>query len=91
MNRCHFGRNLKKWRLRRGITLQELELKIGLKRYHLLKIERGLHRGTPNLWIKLTKELNVSLEQFASDCLETSDETAKCNLRKERIVRSDID
>ena len=85
MNRCHFGRNLKKWRLRRGITLQELELKIGLKRHHLLKIERGLHIGTPNLWIRLTKELNVSLEQFASDCLEPSGETAKCNLRKERI------
>ncbi|MHB8125005.1 MAG: helix-turn-helix domain-containing protein [Desulfitobacteriaceae bacterium] len=72
MNKCHFGRYLKKWRLRRGITLRELEKKIGLKRHYLLKIERGLHKGTPNLWIRLIKELNVSLEQFTSDCIESS-------------------
>ncbi len=90
MNRCHLGHNLKKWRLRRGITLRELERKIGLKKYYLLKVEQGLHKGTPNIWIRLTKELNVSLEQFASDCTESSVETVKYNLKKERIIPPDI-
>ncbi|OLN31516.1 helix-turn-helix domain-containing protein [Desulfosporosinus metallidurans] len=67
MNESHFGRNFKKWRLHRGITLQELEQKTGLKKHYLFRIERGLYKGTPNQWIRLLKELNVSIEQFALD------------------------
>lgn len=67
MNECHFGRNLKRWRLHRGITLRELEQRTGLKRQYLFRIERGLYKGTPNQWIKLLKELNVSIEKFTSD------------------------
>lgn len=72
MNECDFARNLKRWRLRRGITLRELEQRTGLKRHYLLQIERGLHKGTPNQWIRLIKELDVSIEQFASDSIESS-------------------
>lgn len=67
MNECHFGRNLKRWRLHRGITLRELEQRTGLKRQYLFRIERGLYKGTPNQWIRLLKELNVSIEKFTSD------------------------
>ena len=67
MNECHFGRNLKRWRLHRGITLRELEQRTGLKRQYLFRIEQGLYKGTPNQWNRLLKELNVSIEQFISD------------------------
>ena len=67
VNECHFGRNLKRWRLHRGITLRELERRTGLKRQYLFRIERGLYKGTPNQWIRLFKELNVSIEKFTSD------------------------
>ena len=67
VNECHFGRNLKRWRLHRGITLRELEQRTGLKRQYLFRIERGLYKGTPNQWIRLLKELNVSIEKFTSD------------------------
>lgn len=67
MNECHFGQNLKRWRLHRGITLRELEQRTGLKRQYLVRIERGLYKGTPNQWIRLLKELNVSIEKFTSD------------------------
>ncbi|MGC7870021.1 helix-turn-helix domain-containing protein [Desulfosporosinus sp. SYSU MS00001] len=56
-----FGRNLKEWRLYRGMTLQDLELKTGLKKHYLTRIEQGLNKGTPNQWIRLLKALNVSL------------------------------
>lgn len=67
MNECYFGRNLKRWRLHRGITLRELEQRTGLKWQYLFRIERGLYKGTPNQWIRLLKELNVSIEKFTSD------------------------
>jgi transcriptional regulator with XRE-family HTH domain len=67
VDECHFGRNLKSWRLHRGITLRELEQRTGLKRQYLFRIERGLYKGTPNQWIRLLKELNVSIEKFTSD------------------------
>lgn len=66
MDENHFGRNLKNWRLYRGMTLQDLELKTGLRKQYLTRIERGLYKGTPNQWIKLLKVLNVSPEQFTS-------------------------
>ena len=67
VNECHFGRNLKRWRLDRGITLRELERRTGLKRQYLFRIEQGLYKGTPNQWIRLFKELNVSIDKFTSD------------------------
>jgi len=79
VNKCHFGRNLKRWRLDRGITLRELERRTGLKRQYLFRIEQGLYKGTPNQWIRLFKELNVSTDKSTSD----SDDA-------ERVFRSSL-
>jgi len=67
VNECRFGRNLKRWRLDRGITLRELERRTGLKRQYLFRIEQGLYKGTPNQWIRLFKEFNITIDKYNSD------------------------
>ena len=56
--------NLKEWRLKKGITLKQLSLRTGLKYSYLVRLERGLCKGTPNTWIKLARELQIPMDDL---------------------------
>ncbi|NMA69590.1 MAG: helix-turn-helix transcriptional regulator [Desulfitobacterium sp.] len=59
--------NLRHWRLANGMTLIELSQKTGISYKYLNQIEKGLRKGTPNTWLKISKVLKVPPEKFFND------------------------
>lgn len=59
MTRTYRSNNLRKWRLKKGVTLKQLSQKTGFKDIFLIQLEKGLRKGTPNTWIKLAQELQL--------------------------------
>lgn len=59
MKRTNRSNSLRKWRLIKGVTLKQLSQKTGFKHIFLIRLEKGLRKGTPNTWIKLAQELQL--------------------------------
>jgi len=55
---------LRVWRKHRGMTLDELAGKAGIRKSFLSTIETGKGRGAPALWRKLAEALNVSADDI---------------------------
>lgn len=56
-----FGWNLRKVRVERGISQQQLALEIGIDPAYAGRIERGLENLSINIMEALSKSLNVSM------------------------------
>lgn len=56
--------NLREWRLKKGVTLKQLSQKTGLRYSYLVRLEKGLSKGTPNTWIKLARELQIPIDDM---------------------------
>lgn len=56
--------NLREWRLRKGVTLKQLAQKTGYKYSYLVRLEKGLSKGTPNTWIRLARELQIPMDDL---------------------------
>jgi len=56
------GRNLRNWRLKRGMTQEQLALEAGMKRSYLSELERGLRNPTVRAIIRLAAALSVEPE-----------------------------
>lgn len=56
--------NLREWRLRKGVTLKQLSQKTGLRYSYLVRLEKGLSKGTPNTWIRLARELQIPIDNL---------------------------
>lgn len=70
--------NLREWRLANGMTLKELARRTGLDYRYLSQLERGLRKGTPNTWIKISKELQVPAKTFFPDELKEAGAKYSC-------------
>lgn len=58
---------LRLWREHRGRTVSDLADAVGVGRSYLSEIERGLKRGTPPLWRRLSTILKVDLDDIMPD------------------------
>ncbi|WP_425806457.1 helix-turn-helix domain-containing protein [Desulfitobacterium sp. Sab5] len=56
--------NLREWRLRKGVTLKQLAQRTGYKYSYLVRLEKGLSKGTPNTWIRLARELQIPMDDL---------------------------
>lgn len=59
-----FGRVLKKLRMEKGISQEELALSIGLHRTYISQLERGLKSPSLRTMGKICAELDVTLVEF---------------------------
>ena len=73
--------NLREWRLANGMTLRELAEKTGLDYRYLNQLEKGLRAGTPNTWIKIAQELQVSAKTFFLDEIKEAKAVYSCSSR----------
>ena len=53
------GRNVRTWRLERGMSQEQLALDAGMKRSYVSEVERGLRNPTVRALGRLAKALNV--------------------------------
>ncbi|MFL6858705.1 MAG: helix-turn-helix domain-containing protein [Allosphingosinicella sp.] len=60
---------LRLWRKHRGMTLDALATAVGIGKSFLSQIEKGTRRGSPSIWRKLARALDVS----ADDILPAAD------------------
>ncbi|MEA4900339.1 helix-turn-helix transcriptional regulator [Desulfitobacterium sp.] len=51
--------NLRDCRLKKGLTLKQLAQRTGYEYSYLVRLEKGLCKGTPNTWVKLARELQI--------------------------------
>jgi hypothetical protein len=58
---------LRVWRGHRGLTLQLLGAAAGIKPSYLSEIELGKKPGTPAIWRKLAKGLDVTVDDIMPD------------------------
>ena len=56
--------SLRKWRLAKGVTLKQLAQKSGYSYSYLVKLEKGLCKGTPNTWIRMARELQIPVRDL---------------------------
>ncbi|HVJ50327.1 helix-turn-helix transcriptional regulator [Desulfitobacterium sp.] len=56
--------NLREWRLARGVTLKQLAQKTGYRYSYLVRLEKGLCKGTPNTWNRLAQELKIPVNDL---------------------------
>jgi len=56
------GRNVRKWRLQRGMTQEQLALDAGMKRSYLSELERGLRNPTVRALTRLAAALSIEPE-----------------------------
>ena len=56
------GRNVRKWRLQRGMTQEQLALDAGVKRSYLSELERGLRNPTVRALTRLAAALSIEPE-----------------------------
>ena len=56
------GRNVRKWRLQRGMTQEQLALDAGMKRSYLSELERGLRNPTVRALTRLAEALSIEPE-----------------------------
>ena len=55
---------LKQKRLALGYTIDRLAKMSGISGHYLLQLEKGLRKGTPNTWIKLSKVLDIPIKEL---------------------------
>lgn len=56
------GRNVREWRLKRGMTQEQLALDAGMKRSYLSELERGLRNPTVRALTRLAEALSIQPE-----------------------------
>lgn len=59
--------NLKELRLKAGLTQEELASKCEIQRSTIAMIERGVNKPSFELALKLSKELNCTVEELAGE------------------------
>ena len=64
------GRNVRKWRLQRGMTQEQLALDAGMKRSYLSELERGLRNPTVRALTRLAEALSID----GADTIQTVEE-----------------
>lgn len=62
-----YRNNLRKYRLVKGLTLKRLAQRTGYRYSYLIRLEKGLSKGTPNTWIRLARELEISVTDFFNE------------------------
>lgn len=73
MTRTNRSNSLRKWRLKKGLTIKQLSQKTGFKDIFLIQLEKGLRKGTPNTWIKLAQELQLPVEGLFQEEIRLTD------------------
>lgn len=73
MTRIHRNNCLNKWRLKKGFTLKQLAQKTGFKDVYLVQLEKGIRKGTPNTWIKLAHELQLTIVDLFHEEISVTD------------------
>jgi transcriptional regulator with XRE-family HTH domain len=62
-----FGKNLKRLRLKKGISQESLALSANLDRTYIPSIEKGERNVSITVAEKLAKALNVNISEFFKD------------------------
>ncbi len=62
-----FGKNLKRLRLKKGISQESLALSANLDRTYIPSIEKGERNVSITVVEKLAKALNVNISEFFKD------------------------
>ena len=65
-SKLQIGEQIKKFRVRRGLTQNDLAEKIGLTEKQISKIETGVHYPKFENFVKIMEVLNVDMKDF--DC-----------------------
>ena len=60
------GRNVCKWRVKRGMTHEALAAKLGMDRTCLNRIESGKARPSPEIIVGLQLALSASCDEFSA-------------------------
>jgi DNA-binding XRE family transcriptional regulator len=55
------------WRRQRGLTQAALSKKTGVTQNYLSELETGKREGSPSLWLKIARALDVPLEDLIAD------------------------
>ena len=66
------GRNLRAWRLERGMSQEQLALDAGMKRSYVSELERGLRNPTVRALGRLAEALNVEPCELVKSADKTS-------------------
>ena len=69
------GRNVRKWRLQRGMTQEQLALDAGMKRSYLSELERGLRNPTVRALTRLAEALSIETELLLKHDQQPNDGT----------------
>jgi transcriptional regulator with XRE-family HTH domain len=69
------GRNVRKWRLQRGMTQEQLALDAGMKRSYLSELERGLRNPTLRALTRLAEALSIEPELLLKHDQQPNDGT----------------
>lgn len=59
--------NLRECRLKKGFTLKQLAQKTGYEYSYLVRLEKGLCKGTPNTWVKLARVLEITTNDLLKE------------------------
>jgi transcriptional regulator with XRE-family HTH domain len=65
--KVRFGKSLKAWRFRRGLSQEDLAEKSGLHRTYISDLERGARNTSLESMEKLAFGLNITLAEFFTD------------------------
>lgn len=61
------GRKIAKLRKAKGLTQEELAVKVGVSRVHLVKVEAGQRKVSWRVLAMIARELRVSLKELLTD------------------------
>lgn len=80
-SKSKIGSQIKKFRVRRGMTQQDLAEKIGLSEKQISKIETGIHYPKFENFVKIMDVLGVSMKDFDYET-ESESNTIRDNIIK---------
>ena len=64
-NRDYRAHNLREWRLRRGLTQEELAAEALMSKSGIQGLENGRTPGRKSTWIRLARALNIDIETLS--------------------------
>jgi transcriptional regulator with XRE-family HTH domain len=65
-----FGEKLRALRERRGLTVRQLAAMLGITHSHIVGIERGKHKPSVEMVIKVADVFDVSIDRLLRDNIE---------------------
>lgn len=86
-NSNNLGKTIRQIRIARGLTQEQLAEKLDIDNKHLSRIEKGIHKPTYNIILKLAEVLQINIYDFENLQIKTT-EPDQTYLKSLKILNS---